>query len=184
MKRFARGMVVFCLLLTGGFRHVGVANATIVVTFLSTGPAGVETSFIANATNYAVSSLSFTPPDAWKIKVSYLNPNYASDGPKNVVIDTTTWFSNIAAMQALLPAISSDSYVNGYANGMRAQIYNEIGVNNGYWNLCGSTNTWLAPGSTSTYVTLDSTKTCSAVLGNIAYSVYQLLYGTSSPAGY
>lgn len=163
------------------FAFVGSpAEAYTVVVPSTSAPAGLEALFLANATNYINSTLFVNPfaKNTYQLTLLGLNPNYVP--PVNVSIDTTTWFSNIQAMQA----ISTNTYLMGYAQGTTDQVYREIGVSNGYYSLCSSTRTWLVPGSTSTYTKLDSTTTCTIVLDNLDYSMYQLLYATYTPKGF
>jgi len=144
------------------FGLTGTSIAYTVVTTSTAAPAGLEQQFIANATNYMNAIYYKNPfaPNTYQLTLLGLNPQY------------------------IKPIDYTDSYTNGYANGTTDQVYREIGVNNGFFNNCASTGTWLAPGSTSTYITLDSTTTCVEVLNNIAYSMYQLLYGTYTPQGF
>lgn len=166
----------FAIILLSMFFLNTVGNAYTVVIPSTSAPAGLEAAFLANATNY-IDSILFVNPfvkDTYQLTLLGINPNYIP--PTNVSIDTTTWFNTILA-------ISSDTYTNGFANGLTAQIYNEIGVENGDFDLCTSTSSWYVVGSTTVLDVNFSSTTCMEVLDRTAFDTYQLLYATNTQGG-
>ena len=109
----------------------------------------------------------------YQVKLFGLNPNYE---PSDVIIDTTTWFSNIQAMQALEAFISTDSYTNGWANGMQYERSSNISFLRQTRLLCSSNSTFWVAGTTD-YITPDPI-TCGSVLDYSENSLYQLNFAT------
>jgi hypothetical protein len=174
MKRFRSGKIAFILLtmgLGGGRLAVRDAEAYTVVT-VGTGTANsVEDTLISFTTTYFNTTFFVNPffPHTYQIKLWGLNPSFQP--PQSVTIDTTTWATNIAAMQK----ISSDTYVYGFATGQDYQKNVDIGIGGTLGNLCSSaTNFMLISATTNTW----SQGTCLDTISTFLNQLFQLSLST------
>lgn len=164
------------LVLVGGcLGNSRVEAATTYSTNIYTATTTYQTDLIASVTTQFQASMvkSKYDPNAWTINLNVENPP--------IICSTQTVLpcqldQDVSTLNTLIPFVSTWTYWNGYANGLTAQVYNEIGVVNGLFDTELATNTWLVPGTTQ-YMILTDTKTINSVLGTVNYHIYQLLYG-------
>ena len=174
-RKFFRS-TLFSTLLTFALLS-GIADRATAYTVVTVGtgtPTSVETTLVSFATNYFQTTFVKNPlaANVYQITLWGLSPAYQPPVPQSVVsIDTTTWTTNINA----LTAISTWTYVYGFADGMSYQQKCEIGVIGSYGNLCSSpTNFMLINATTATW----NKATCNDLVATFINQLYSLSVST------
>lgn len=169
---FTRFLFGFILLFTLFF-PIAESQAYTTVLISTAAPAGLEAQFLANATNYLNGNIVPNPfaANVYQLTLYGLNPNYVP--PTKVSIDTTTWFQTISQ-------VSSDTFVNGYADGLDDGRANDVDLIQGLTSVCNSSDVWYQGISTETVLPDISTFTCNIVLDYTSNLIYNQYFDTTT----
>lgn len=152
------------------------ANGAVNVYLSTTAPAGLQNDFIANATNqYNASLKPGLLAGSWDIRLFGKNSTYTPPVVSTSII-------TLDAITRNLMAISTDTYVYGYANGMQRERYEDLTAVGGFAINCSSLTFYknMDPRGPNFVTSIDST-TCNTVLGSLFAYINQKNYADPAP---
>jgi hypothetical protein len=163
LLRITQWIIVTLCLSLGGYPGFSFTQVTV----STSAPVGIEKVFLANATNQFQAVLVANPlaQNTYALKLYGFNPNW-NPSP-------TTKEAMAAAV-----AISTTTFIYGFADGMTYENNISIGLAGEMSNLCSSaTNFMLIQSSTETF----SRDTCVDVLSNLLQEFFQIDLSTPTP---
>lgn len=171
---FVRRLIRFISTLLGAASVLLIASTTSsagVVNVYTATPA-LQQDFIAMTTSQYLGTLTASPYFAGSYSLTLTGKTFT--GIPGTCPPPATLDQQLAIATTTLAALSTDYYLNGWANGMQYERYQNIQTM-GYFAQC-STSAFVAPAgqSTSTWkVPKIDTTTCSFILGYVSNFVYQ-----------
>src|SRR5271165_2455218 len=150
------------------------ANATTYTDNVYIPTAQLQAAFLVETTTQFSATVSSSP---WFVNTFTIN--VASQNPVTQCSTTTLVPCQLDQDVANMIAVSTNSYVYGWADGESSERYNDVLFISSFTTWCSSSSYWYPGVSTSTVIPQISSTTCNAVLDFIGNFIYTQFF--SSP---